>query len=154
MGESAFDLVIRGGSVVDGTGMRPFRADVAIRDGRIARIGRVDETAAQLTQMGMFTGTPAYASPEQAQGREVDPRSDVFSLGVMLHEMATGRAPFSGKTEEETLKAIVSAEPRPPGENATALPGDADLVNLDKAAPKWSGKSDAWSHPSIRRQSP
>jgi N-acyl-D-aspartate/D-glutamate deacylase len=60
MGESAFDLVIHGGSVVDGTGMRPFRADVAIRDGRIARIGRVDEKAAQTIEADGLLVTPGF----------------------------------------------------------------------------------------------
>ena len=60
MAESTFDLVIRGGTVVDGSGMRPFRADVAIRDGRIARVGRVDEKAAQSIDAEGLLVTPGF----------------------------------------------------------------------------------------------
>ena len=60
MAESVFDLVIRGGTVVDGSGMRPFRADVAIRDGRIARVGRVDEKAARSIDAEGLLVTPGF----------------------------------------------------------------------------------------------
>ena len=56
-------------------------------------------------------GTVAYMSPEQAQGRELDHRSDQFSLGVMLFEMATGRRPFEQKTAAETIAAILRDPP-------------------------------------------
>jgi serine/threonine protein kinase/Tol biopolymer transport system component len=58
-------------------------------------------------------GTARYMSPEQAQGADVDARSDLFSLGVMLHEMLTGTAPFTGATISETLTAIVKSDPPP-----------------------------------------
>jgi len=65
------------------------------------------------TALGQVLGTLAYMSPEQAEGRAVDHRSDVFSLGVLLYEMATGRHPFKRDNNVSTLSAILTATPVP-----------------------------------------
>src|SRR5262245_14832511 len=70
-------------------------------------------TANDLTAAGQILGTVAYMSPEQAESREVDHRSDVFSLGVMLYEMAVGTRPFNGHTPLSTLTAILRDAPEP-----------------------------------------
>jgi serine/threonine-protein kinase len=66
-----------------------------------------------VTLAGTVLGTAAYMSPEQAQGHPVDPRADVFSFGLILYEMLSGRRAFSGETVLDVLNAIVHGEPRP-----------------------------------------
>jgi serine/threonine protein kinase len=68
-------------------------------------------TGATLTSAGQVMGTGAYMSPEQAQGLEIDARSDIFSLGIVLFEMATGRRPFDGETTISLLSSIVKDSP-------------------------------------------
>lgn len=68
---------------------------------------------ASLTQSGAISGTPLYMSPEQAQGLEVDHRSDLFSLGSVLYVMCSGRPPFRAATAMAVLKRVVEAQPRP-----------------------------------------
>jgi serine/threonine-protein kinase len=87
------------------------------------------ETAsAELTRTGSVLGTVAYMSPEQARGAAVDSRSDIFSFGVMLYEMAAGRCPFRGESPTSTLAKILEAEPEPIDEARPDLP--ADLVRI------------------------
>ncbi len=78
--------------------------------------------ASDLTEEGVVLGTVAYMAPEQAEGKSVDPRSDVFSLGVMLYEMATGRRPFEGDTRISLLSSIVKEDPVSPTELNRRLP--------------------------------
>jgi Tol biopolymer transport system component len=75
-----------------------------------------------LTEEGRIVGTVAYMSPEQAEGNPVDSRTDVFSLGVLLYEMATGERPFPGDTKLSVLSAIVKDTPRSVTDLNPALP--------------------------------
>jgi serine/threonine protein kinase len=76
----------------------------------------------RITQLGAIVGTPAYMAPEQAQGKGVDARGDLFSLGCVLYRMATGAPPFSGTDMISTLMALATETPRPPNEIETTLP--------------------------------
>jgi serine/threonine protein kinase len=66
-----------------------------------------------VTAPGVVMGTPAYISPEQIRGKTVDARTDIWSLGVVLYEMITGQAPFTGETNSDMLAAILKSEPEP-----------------------------------------
>jgi hypothetical protein len=77
---------------------------------------------AHLTQSGAIAGTPGYLAPEQARGETVDARCDLFSLGCVLYQMATGRLPFQGEDTMTLLLAVTTEQPRPPRQLNPAVP--------------------------------
>ncbi len=81
-----------------------------------------------LTEMGIAMGTIPYMSPEQVEGKEVDHRSDIFSLGIVLYEMATGRRPFAGDTAPAVMSSILKDDPVPARELRARLPRRLDRI--------------------------
>jgi serine/threonine protein kinase len=89
-----------------------------------------DENATRLVQTNSVIGTPRYMSPEQYNGFELTPATDVYSLGVILYEMLTGMAPFTGATREEIAQKHANDPPHPPRGIVAAIPEDVERVVL------------------------
>ena len=100
---------------------------VIVTDFGLAR----EESESELTQTGMVAGTPHYMSPEQADGRTIDQRSDQFSLGSVIYFLATGQPPFEGGNQLELLKNIREAETPPVRQHNSTV-----TVGLEKAIQK------------------
>ena len=87
-----------------------------------------EETQAILTKEGAVLGTCAYMSPEQAEGRDVDPRTDVFSFGAVLYEMVTGKKAFARDSASATIAAVLRDEPEPAREVSGTVTAELDRV--------------------------
>ena len=94
---------------------------------KIMDFGIAKASASQLTVAGQVFGTPAYMSPEQASGEEVDGRSDIFSLGCVFYELVTNTRPFEGNTMAATLTRILREEPRP-ASSLVKVPRSIDAI--------------------------
>src|SRR5688500_12380441 len=97
-------------------------------------IARAVSTQENLTQTGTVMGTATYFSPEQARGEPVDPRSDVYSLGIVLYEMLTGKPPFAGDSPVAVAYKHVQETPVPPRELDPSLPSSLEAVTLKALA--------------------
>ncbi|HUQ87840.1 MAG TPA: protein kinase [Vicinamibacterales bacterium] len=95
-------------------------------DGLAATVGGSD----QLTTMGTTIGTVSYMSPEQARGQEIDARSDLFSAGVVVYEMATGQLPFQGATVATIFESLLTKPPPRPSDVKAGLPSELDRIVL------------------------
>jgi Tol biopolymer transport system component/tRNA A-37 threonylcarbamoyl transferase component Bud32 len=80
------------------------------------------------THPGAVLGTPNYMSPEQARGLAVDARTDIFSLGIMLYEMSTGKTPFAGETPSDVIAEILKSEPAPLGSLIAGVPREFERI--------------------------
>jgi serine/threonine-protein kinase len=97
--------------------------NVKVTDFGIARSG-----ASQMTEAGSIVGTAQYLSPEQARGKPVDPRSDLYSLGIVMYEMLTGKVPFTGDAAVEIAMKHLSAVPDPPSKLRPEISHDLDAI--------------------------
>jgi serine/threonine protein kinase len=104
------------------------RGDCKVTDFGIAQLD-----TGRLTQAGMMIGTPSYMSPEQYAGGNIDARSDLFSAGVVLYEMLTGKCPFSG-TSAAMMHQVINEMPSPPSSHVADLPAELDAMMMKAIA--------------------
>ena len=100
-------------------------------------VGTTTDTSLEesLTQVGVIPGTAVYMSPEQARSEDLDVRSDIFSFGVVLFEMATGKKPFTGTNVVMTLHAVINSKPASPRSINPAVPAELEAI-IGKAMEK------------------
>ncbi len=96
---------------------------------------KMDTISEELTRMGKVYGTVTYMSPEQARGLPVDSRTDLFSFGVLLYELVSGKPPFGGETHMDTLTSIIHDRPAPVTERNPGVPAELERI-IDKCLEK------------------
>src|SRR5580765_3000223 len=103
---------------------------VVRKDGRlkVTDFGIARSGASQMTEAGSIVGTAQYLSPEQARGAPVDARSDLYSLGIVIYEMLTGKVPFTGDAPVEIAMKHLTAVPEPPSKLRPDIPHDLDAI--------------------------
>jgi len=106
------------------------RETAKVLDFGIAKILHSDEEMSQLTKTGTIFGTPAYISPEQASGEHLDHRTDLYSMGVLIFRMATGRLPFEDSSGLEVLVRHIKDRPPRPRELNPSIPPDLEDIIL------------------------
>jgi beta-lactam-binding protein with PASTA domain/tRNA A-37 threonylcarbamoyl transferase component Bud32 len=103
---------------------------VKVADFGIAQASSAGDATLNLTQAGAVMGTATYFSPEQAQGHQVDPRSDLYSLGCVLYEMLTARPPFSGDSPVAIAYKHVQEQPAPPSRVNPSVPAALEAIDM------------------------
>ena len=98
----------------------------AVKEASLATLTTASPTNSPVTQQGMIVGTFQYMSPEQVEGKDLDGRSDIFSLGAVLYEMLTGKKAFEGKSQLSVASAILEKEPAPINEAKPFTPANLD----------------------------
>src|SRR5690242_10468852 len=111
------------------------RGHAKILDFGLAQLAESDVSEAPLTGPGVAIGSPAYMSPEQARGEELDTRTDLFSLGSVLYEMATGCPAALGSTTASIFDAILHKPPTPPMQVNPNVPAELERI-IQKALVK------------------
>jgi eukaryotic-like serine/threonine-protein kinase len=97
---------------------------------KVTDFGISRTAASQMTEAGSIVGTAQYLSPEQARGAPVDQRSDIYSVGIVLYELLSGKLPFTGETPLEIAMKHLSEVPRPPSALRPEIPDDLDMIVL------------------------
>jgi serine/threonine-protein kinase len=101
------------------------RGEIKLMDFGIARMAEAPEA---MTQAGLIVGTPHYMSPEQVQGKQLDARSDVYAVGVLIYEMLVGRRPFESSSLTGVLTAHITEGARPPIEIRPEIGREIDAI--------------------------
>src|SRR5262249_3046919 len=99
-----------------------------LMEGPLIEMGVTALPTGPLTADGRIVGTSPHSAPDQAEGKRIDTRSDIFSLGVILYEMATGERPFKGDSPVSTITSILRDTPRPVTDLNHALPRDLAVI--------------------------
>ena len=128
-------LTRRGPVKVLDFGLAKLAPEYRRRSGRVETAGDTRVAEHFTSRAGTTVGTIAYMSPEQARGDDVDPRTDLFSFGVVLYEMATGKQSFPGHTTAVVFDGILNRDPIPPSTINTMLPPELDRI-ITKALEK------------------